>query len=218
MTFTYNDKEYKYPDRLGEITLGQRLEYQRVYGDDLDKRYKEIYAMEDGEGKDNAINLQFLDAAVKSFSFFTGISLDECSNNIPCKQIANIYDTCLTGLLKEQEEQEPLTEFTIGDEKWKLAVPEVTYSSEFTVNELVQANEIDRQLKELGKGVYASLPFLCCVFLRKEGEPFDEKLLDAGGERMRIMLDLPLDTALNVAFFLQNSIAISMSILPALNQ
>lgn len=213
MNFTINGQEYRYPTTLSEITLGQRVEYQRTYGNDLEARAKEIEDMPDTPEKEYAIEEYYVDVAIKSFSFFTGMSLEECGQ-VRLQDILNVYQVTLEGLLSQQQELSYIGSFEIAGEIWKLAPIAITPVSEITYDEFLHAKEYDRLLRKLEQGSWEVLPYLCCIFLRKEGEPFTEELVSDGSDRMKFMLSLPLDIAIQVGFFLSNLINISSNILP----
>lgn len=205
MTFNYKGKEYKYPNTLTDITLGQRIQFDELYGHALKKQ---------DDGIDEVAQTMLF--AVQSFSFFTGIPLDEVKENIDLGQVMNVYNVSLTMLLGEESEIQLRDVYEFNGEEWHIASPSLTPDSKMTFNEFVTSKEIVRQMEQLGKGRWHSLPYLCAIYLRKKDEPFDESKLP---ERLELMKNLPLDIALAVGFFLTDSMNIFLkSLLSSKNQ
>jgi hypothetical protein len=205
MNFEYNGQQYSYPATLSEITLKQRIELHAKYGHALDEAVKKSLEIEseiERAIQQTEIRILF---ACQCFSFFTGIDLETIKETFELSQIMNVYNASLALVLSEESELKELREFTFNKEQWILAPPQVTPQSRFTFNEFVTSKEIVRQLEQLGKGKWHSLLYLCCIYLRKEGEEFQEAWLEEGSERMMLMLNVPMDVALSVGFFLTNT-------------
>ena len=73
-------------------------------------------------------------------------------------------------------------------------------------------------MHELGAGNWDVIPYLASIYLRKDGEKFEESWLSEGSERLELMNDLPMDIAVAVAFFLQNSMSLYLKTFPSLQQ
>ena len=151
--------------------------------------------------------------AAMNFSFFSGIPLEEVEQNIAVDDVLNIYYSCFYQLFQQEEELELQPEYLWNDEFWKLESPELTFESKITFNEFITSKQIVKQMSELASGHWESLPYLACVYLKREDESFEEKWLAPGSERMEMMLDLPMDIAVAVAFFLQSSMSMYLKTL-----
>ena len=208
MEFEFKDKVYRFPVVLSDTTLGQRVGFYNQYGKDLDERAADIEKMADGLIKQMETTMWHMDNAMKTFSWYTGIPLGEAQATISVADIMTIYNVDLA-LLQEQEQA--ITHQATYDwngETWVLAAPELSPESKMTLIEFITGKEIVRQMDSLGKGKWDALPYLCAVYLRKEGEPFTEDLVSEHSERVRLMERLPLDIALGVAFFLSSTLHI----------
>lgn len=202
MKFQYNNKEYNYPNALEEITLQARIDFHDRHGAKHNERLKEIADIIDPDEKNLELAEENILFAIKSFSFFTGIPEDEVKENFELSQVMNVYNTSLVMLLEEEASIEEVNEFEIQGQKFVIASPQVTPQSKFTFNEFLVSKEIVRQLDQLGKGRWQSLTYLCCVYLRKPGEAFNEDFVEPGNERYKLMQSIPLNVALRVGFFL----------------
>lgn len=214
-SFEHQGTAYNYPTALSEISLGQRIAWQDQYGDALDARAAGLEALADDFTRELETTDLYVDTAIQTFSFYTGIPLTECAR-IEMVQILNLYGAVRPELAEQEavignSEFQPLHSFK--GELWRIAAPEVKPDSGITFNEFLISKEVVRQLHALGGNTWSALPYLCAVYLRKDGEPFSESLAQEGSERLNLMLELPMDTALHVAFFLASSITTYRNIL-----
>lgn len=218
LTFEYQGVRYEYPTSLTEVTLGQRIAFQTMYGDALDARAKAFMEAEISEDREFEEMMLMLDAATCTFSFFTGISLDEVRANLDAQQVYNIYISCLQQIVHQsQADQATVTEVLWNGQMWHIAPPELSADSEMTFNEFLTAKEAVRQLFQLGKGHWEALQYLCAVYLRKPGEKFQESFVHPTSDRFNLMLTVPLDIALAVGFFLTSSMNSCIEISAFLN-
>lgn len=205
MIFKYKGTEYRYPAALEDITLQQRIDFHRRYGIPFDKAVTEAQALEDEAARTLELTDLQLSIACQAFAFFTGIPEEEVKENFSLEQVMNVYNVSLAMLLYSEKELEIREEFEFNNEKWVLAPPSLTPTSEMTFNEFLSGKEIVRQLEALGNGRFESLLYLCCIYLRRPDEAFTEELVEARGDRMELFKNLPLDIALSVGFFLSDS-------------
>lgn len=212
MTFEFDDQVYQFPDCLHEITLGQRIAFQNEYGNELDKQAREITEMKDGDDKELAVTIWNVEAAVKTFSFYTGIPYDDCAKRINIEHLVTLYGQQMAALRQEEAELHVQREYVFNGELWKLEAPELTDESGMTLNEFVHAKEITRLMQQAATGKWEPLLYLCAIYLRKDGEPFEEHLVKPSGDRIKLMKELPLDIALAVGFFLSSTVTIWSSI------
>ena len=213
MTIELKGQEYRYPTELKDITLRQRIDFYHTYGKELDQQLK---AIAEAGGDEHEYLLYQADSAIKHVAFYTGIDIEELRSEVSFLSVHSIY---LTGAQMMQEEEKGMVlqpSYDYAGEKWVIAPPAVTPDSEITFNEFLTSFEIIRQMQALGNGKWDALPYLCCIYLRKEGEPFNESLVK--GERMDLMMDLPMDIALAVAFFLSSCLHTYASTLASSSQ
>jgi hypothetical protein len=218
MEFNYNDKAYKYPNALSDITLGQRIDLQNSYGAQYEQRLKEAAEIEDADERELEIadiNVQY---SIECFSFFTGIPLDDVKEFFDVHQVVTVVNANKIVLLGQEHDLKVINEYEFKGEKFVLSPPELTPQNKMTFNEFLTAKEITRQLQQLGKGKIDGLLYLCCVYLRRSNEPFSEDLMDPNGERMKLFRELPLDIAFAVGFFLTGSMNTYLKTLASLRQ
>ena len=213
MKFIYKESEYEVPTSLSQIKLRQKIEFDNLYGEKIEALKNEVFGDENKEVSDLDSMLLTFSVAAMNFSFFSGIPLEEVEQNIAVDDVLNIYYSCFYQLFQQEEELELQPEYLWNDEFWKLESPELTFESKITFNEFITSKQIVKQMSELASGHWESLPYLACVYLKREDESFEEKWLAPGSERMEMMLDLPMDIAVAVAFFLQSSMSMYLKTL-----
>lgn len=202
MKFIFDHKTYNFPTSLRDITLKQRIEFDHLYGKEILSKQKEVL-----ESKDELESTMFqMDVACKNFSFFSGIELEEV-RKLPMNQVLSVYQACFEQIAKEEQELTLQQRFEWKDELWDLEAPELNHESKMTFNEFVTAKQIVKTMHDMGSGQWDALPSLCAIFLRKVDEPFDEKFISGSTDRTDEMMDLPLDIALSVGFFLRISMS-----------
>lgn len=206
MQFTYQNNKYSFPTTLRDITLSQRIQFDKVHGTAINDLQNVVFKQNDaGENipADELDELLFnIEVANRNFSFFTGIPLDEVEKNIPIETVLNIYHACFQQLYQQQESIKLEEEYLWNDEFWRIEKPELTYQSEITFNELIVSKQIVKQMHDLGAGQWESMPYLASIFLKRENELFDEKWMLPESERIKMMYELPMDIAIAVGFFL----------------
>lgn len=213
MHFTFKDKQYEYPATLDAITLQRRIDFQNLYGKPFEEHLKALSEIEDLTEREILLTESKVDFAVQSFSFFTGIGIEEVKSSIELSQVMNVYNASLTLLLEEEANIALQPSYEFEGKKWFIAAPMVTPQSKFTFNEFLTSKEITRQLEQVGQRKFEALLHLCCIYLRQENEPFSEDLVDPDGERMALMRQLPLSIAFHVGFFLTSSMTLFLKAL-----
>lgn len=218
MHFKINGTDVDVPSDLSQVTLGQFLTYWQEHGRELQKRVEAIGKTTYDDEFDQSIDLLEveLDEACAWYSFFTGYDFEtikQQQSNLLLSQYRAIKDV----LNKSEEETYVLNqEIKWKDAVWTIRDWKVTPNSDFTFNELLTSKEASRQIHSLGKGKWEALPYLCAVFFRKKGEFFKDDFVMEGSERLKLLQDLPMSIALQVAFFLSISISISKEVFQSL--
>jgi hypothetical protein len=205
-----NDISYDIPTTLSEITLGQFLDFYTKYGSDLDQQLKKILERTYEDDFDRQIDLSHHEdqEALGWFSFWTGQDLFSISE-ADASPLIVLYRSIKILLMASEEASYDLpAEIEWNGDLWQISDFKVTPKSQFTFNELLTSKEVVRQTKSLGRGKWHALPYLACVFFRKIGEKYSEEFVMEGSERMALILSLPLEHALKIAFFLSVSINI----------
>jgi hypothetical protein len=212
MKFTYQDTTYNFPTTLGDISLRQRIEFDQTYAKEIQERKNEIFKKDDN-GKDlpfdEVDSMVFnIEIAIKNFSFFTGISIGEVSNNIPVESVLTVYHACFKGLYEQMDKITLEDSYLWNDEFWFIDKPALTYQSQITFNELIVSKQIVKQMHDLGAGHWEAMPYLAAILLKRENEVFEESWLAPNSERVLMMQDLPMDIAMAIGFFLQISMSL----------
>ncbi len=213
MKFEFKGKAYTLPSHLSEITLGQRVEFYRIHGKEIESLSKKVEDIEDGFEKEGELWMLELELAMREFSHYTGIPIDQVKEEIDFESMWAIYTTDMALLRKQEAEIELQDSYEWNGDTWVIESPEIEADAKMSLNEFLHAKEIVRQMSKLGNGKWESLPYLCAIYLRKEGEPFTEQLVKDGSERLQLMQELPLDIALAVGFFLSGTLSIYRSTL-----
>ncbi len=208
MQFIFKDNTYTIPTSLSEITLGQRINFQEQYGEEIAKREALINAIEDKIERDLERADHYMYIFCISFSFFSGIDIHTVKEEVNIYQIIELFLPCFQGLFEQQEQITLQSTYYFKDEVWELASPELNYKSAITFGEFVTAKQIIKSLYDLSKDNWTALQYLCAIFLRKKSEAFDESFATEDSERFKLMRELPMDIALSVAFFLNASSSI----------
>lgn len=208
MNLKINNIDHEVPSDLSQIKLGRFVEWYAQYGKALDEELTAIFEKEHDDAMELEIDLQLhVDKeALSWYSFFTGFDFFKC-DNIELTDMLLQY-RILRSLLKEseQEAREFPIEIDWNEEKWAIQDFRIQPGSTMSFGEIITSKEVVRQINKIGQGKWDALVYLCCIYLRKIGEPFTDDL--TSGDRFALMQNLPLNHAMAVAFFLSNSISI----------
>lgn len=202
MQIELNDTTFTLPTTLQEFTLGQRIAFQQQHGNILDEMVKSILAMEDPfEQELETMTLQ-LEKAYRTFSFFSGVPVDVIKNSEQVGYIVNLYFSSMA-LLFESEEAITLQQtFYWQGEIWQLAKPELKQGDNMSFGEVIDAKQQVQNMHDLGLSHWEAMLPLCAIFFRKKDEPYEESFIYEDSDRMKLMLQLPMEYALQVGFFL----------------
>jgi hypothetical protein len=225
MVLTINNKKFDIHFDLSLIKLGDFIRWYDKYGRDLDKSLKEIIDRDykkhlkargftDITNDDIEIHREVdldnhLDQeALAWFSFWTNFDFFE-AKSLP-EITSLLYQYRIFRHVMEESMRQTYyfpEEIEWNGDIWKVEDYQVTPQSEMTFNEVITSKEVMRQVYAIGKGKWDAMPYLCCLFFRKKGEQFSDELISEGGERMRLMLELPMSHVMQVAFFLTVCVA-----------
>jgi hypothetical protein len=217
MEVTVNDISYEVPFDLALIKLGEFITYQEEYGADIDRKWIALIEKK-YTGDTEEIELQKLldfeelmdTEALAWFSFWTKSDLFEVKKQpfiIPVLEKYRLFRFLLKEALEKESAVFPM-EFEWNDETWRIADFKINPASEMSFNEIITSKETMRQLVSIGNGRWHSLLYLCAIFLRKKEEAFEDEMIYEDGERITLLKELPLNIAINVAFFLSNCVSI----------
>lgn len=213
MKLLVNDIEKNIPFELAGITLGQFIEYYDKYGRELDVKLDELIgktyeSQEEKElNQELDINTHIDEECIAWVSYWTGFSFEDIKDKPDILPVLSEYRKFREKLKQSEDLAKTLSGLIEWDgDKWEVQDYTVNPSSSMTFNEIITSKEIIRQIHALGKKKWDALPYLCAIFLRKVDEPFSDDFLKDGSERMKLMQSLPMNYAIQVAFFLSSCV------------
>lgn len=211
--------EYNIPSSLMEVTLGERIAFDRQYGKALREQLQKIIDMKGGkkvkvedEEMDITKEMDFVEyhcsLACKSVSFFGKIPL-HIVESTDIMHVLAVYHAATQAISQDVDfsaDHQLVREFWWNDEKWVIAPPELSSNSKMSFGEFLDAKQWVKNTYEFSQQKWDALLGLCCVYFRREGEPYSKEMIEEGGQRYKLMETLPLQYALEVGFFLKSSI------------
>lgn len=203
-----NDKWITLPSRLKDITLKQRIDFQAQHGDLLDQMYKSVLLIEDEFDRELELTQYQIERMFRTLSFYLNCTVEALKETEFIGTIVGAY-TASVGMLQEEElfiEANGLYSFEWNNENWILHAPELKNGDKMSFGEFVDSKQIIQNMIALGKNRWECLIPLCAIYLRRDGESYEESWLYEGSERLALMQTLPLDIALQVGFFLSSSL------------
>lgn len=210
MRIKIEGQQYKIPASLLEVTLSDRIEYDREHGKELREKLSKILSQPEGVDRDLDLAEYQCDVACRTLSFFGKIPID-IVRQVKLEEVLIIYHEIMQAYSAEAnfaDEAAPLNlELEWNEEVWCIAPPELKNASSTTFGEFLDAKQAVKNLFELANDRWESLLMLCCIYLRKAGEQYSEELSEEKGTRYQLMQTLPLAHALNVGFFLSASMS-----------
>jgi hypothetical protein len=212
MTLTINDIDYEIPFDPQWIKLDDYIEFQNQYGKKLDEDLQKIFENDKLDPYEQEIALEdhIDNEAIAWFSFWSKVDLT-VAKNTPSIEPALYHYRILRSIFldSEKEAEEKFMEpFVFEEETWYLQDWKVNPANTMTFNEIITSKEIIRQARKFSMGKWASMKYLCAVFLRKKNEPFSDELIWEGSERLILMGSMPVAYAMRVGFFLLSCVSI----------
>lgn len=210
MRMMINDTEVVIPSTLSEMSLGQRIDLQEKIGNQLDEMLKSVMSIEDETEREiEMIHFQ-MEKMFRTMAYFMNCTVEAIKESSFIDNIAHVYFASLDLLLEEErrEEIELKESFIWKGEEWELYPPELKNGDRMTFGEFIDSKQIVQDLIKLGKNKWECLLPLSAIFLRKKGEDYEESFLYEGSDRLNLMKELPMDIAIQVGFFLKNSVSL----------
>lgn len=180
MTITIDCTDYNLPS---EITLGDRIEYNNLYGKIIDI-----------EEKQRVLN---------SVSFYGKIPA-EILEQTNYDDVLVVYKELTRQFSENIDFSVPYDyqrDFFWKGDLWKIGAAELKQDSKMLFGEFIDAKQ---SVQNNGDDTWSSLLSLCCVYFRKKDEAYD-KTFPIDGPRMELMKSLPFSYAIELGFFLSNS-------------
>lgn len=200
MKVRYNNTIYHYPSSAHDVSVGDLIRYHEMYGRANNDRLQEIELIEDETERDVETSKLILQSYAQSFSFHTGIPLDEVGKCIDVGDMCDIYVQNLEQSLKDKPTNYS-REIDWDGDIYCLGDYQLLPQHDRILDEFLTSKEAIRQLSVNKASSWEKLKYLSCIYLRKKGEPFTENLLQPDGDRMQIMDKLPASIAQQVGIF-----------------
>lgn len=208
MRVQINDKWTVFPSSLREFTLGQRIAFHEQYGRELDAWVERILSMSDDTARELETMEYQIEKCFRTFAFFAGCTPESLKESEFIDDVANIYYSCLVQVFEDESNITLQDTYHWNNTTWVLHPPELKHGSKMSFGELIESKQIVKDLIELGAGRWEILQKLCAIYLRQVDEEYDESFLYDNSDRQRLMLELPMDIALSVGFFLRSSMSL----------
>jgi hypothetical protein len=202
MTIIVNDTEITLPSSKSEFTLGQRIAFEQEHGNLLSKMWKSILEMEDENDRKIEMVTFHFEKMFRVFSFFTAIDLDVVRESDFVDQIADIYYNQLAALVDNDHPKELKRQFSFNDEIWILPEIELKHGDKLGFGEVIDSKQRVKDMEEVEMSRAEQLLPISAIYLRRQGEDYQEEFLYEGSERLNVMQKLPMDIADHVGFFL----------------
>ena len=220
IVFTANNKEYKCPHELKDVTFAKYCEYmnltksapdllieltkveeQMLDAKDMEEaeltdvvsRYQTLSKqIETGKGKK-----EFTEWKMRVVEMFTGLTYDEMrgKSGINIDSLNMLYSTIENSLLIKNVDEKIIDSVDIDGEAYYIAEP-----STMTLGEFLEAAQVEEMNAKLGKGEYEAMVDIAAILLRKEGEEYSDELYAKNKERFKL---LDMETIARIAFFFQ---------------
>lgn len=209
MQITIEDVQYNLPASLMDITLQQRIDFDKQYGKDIREKLKAITEAKESITREMDFTEYTLDLACKTLSFFGKIPLDIIQNtNIT--EVLEVYHRVMRAMTDEVNFNDPdfqlVTVFHWMNEEWVIHPPVLKNNSQMTYGEFIDSKQIVQDLYELGEQKWEALLALSSIYFRKKNEAYSESLSNVEEPRYNLLKSLPLEYALHVGFFLSASL------------
>ncbi len=221
MFITINEKEYKIPGSLQDVTLWDRILFDREHGKILKDQLKKVQEQKDTVARDLDFTEYHYNLALRTVSFFGKIPWEVIiDTNIT--DVLSIYHHTMQSFTEDVDfgnaEFVPGQSFFWKNDEWFIQAPELRPDSQMTFGEFLQAKQWVKNTWELGEEKWDAMLGLACVYFRKAGEKFSEDFTNEGNARFELMKSLPLEYAIHVGFFFRDSILSYQKILLYSNQ
>lgn len=208
MQITIEDVQYNLPASLMDITLQQRIDFDKQYGKEQRAKLKVIRETEDPLTREMDFTEYHLDVACKTIAFFGSIPLETVLHTA-IDEVLAIYHMVMHPMTEEVDFNQPSftlnLEFKWKDATWLLQTPDLKNNSKMTFGEFIDSKQIVHDLYEKEDQKWEALLSLACIFFRKKGENYCEELSIMEEPRCQLLKTLPLAYALHIGFFLSAS-------------
>lgn len=197
MIIQIQDRYFELPNHRLEVTLKHRIQYDVDFGNEINDAIAELDKDEDSP-KDKYDEIYY-DRCQKTLAFFSNTPLEEVQQ-LPINDVTLLYESHLKDLIEIPSESEGIQAIEWGGQLYWLPEP-VVRSGMFNVAELVNSREICRNMADSNSNKLTSIAFLGVIFLKRKSDTFHESDLDFSSSKFDWIMSLPVDTAMQVAFF-----------------
>ena len=129
------------------------------------------------------------------FSFLSGFS-EEDMKKVDMEQVTNVINAL--GVLTEEYKPTGARSFEFEDETYYFPSEMLRKN---TYGDFIETTQLDATIDNMKNGRYDILPEQMAILCRREGEEYDEDLIEEKTEKFK---NLKMDTVMEFAFFLTN--------------
>lgn len=195
MRISINDIEILIPGTLAEYKLSQRIDFQKEHGHLLEEMVKSILLMPDDLDREIEFAELQLEICYRGFSFWSGIDLDVLKEYEDRAALAAVY-MAATKSIDEYKIPSLVTSYQWDGVTWLLPTPDLKRGSKLTFGEFIDSKSMIKDSIATGRNKWETIKYLAAIYLRREGEHFEESFLFDGSDRLKLMGELPLDIAI----------------------
>ena len=129
------------------------------------------------------------------FAFLSGLS-EENMKKVDMEQVTNVINTL--GILTEEYKPTGARSFEFEDETYYFPSEMLRKN---TYGDFIESTQLDMTVENMKNGRYDVLPEQMAILCRREGEEYDEDLIEEKTEKFK---NLKMDAVMEFAFFLTN--------------
>ena len=129
------------------------------------------------------------------FAFISGLSAENMKK-VDMEQVTNVINTL--GILTEEYKPTGARSFEFEDETYYFPSEMLRKN---TYGDFIESTQLDMTVENMKNGRYDVLPEQMAILCRREGEEYDEDLIE---EKTKKFKNLKMDAVMEFAFFLTN--------------
>jgi hypothetical protein len=200
VTVENGELSFDFPAGPDELTVAHVAGFYDAHGRKLDDEAAEIEQLEDATDKEIRQAFWVLERAFSLLSFFAGISIEEAKQRFTIQEAQRIATGYDSAFANPPEEPAATVDW---QQMWVLPPPYLAQDSAMTFGEFIdsKAKEQEAQITKCSR--WYLIQQVAAIFLRAEGEAYDESLLYPGSQRVALMGTLPIRHALHVAVWFE---------------
>lgn len=180
---------------LHDITLSKWI----AYTDGLKPLDVELRELNEGGSYRKPVLLtgNHVKRAYYTKSFFDGVDIGELRNTL-------FVDDCLKWYATEFGPLMDNAEVCTSWNDMQLTAAAITPTSPITFGEFIDAKMLTQAASNSEQNKWALVQYIAAIFLRDEGEDYNDLFTDENSDRFKLMADLPMNVAIAVGQFFED--------------